>query len=188
VRTKTSQQSEKILDAAGRLFGTQRFHEVRMEDIAEDAQVGKGTLYRYFSDKEALYHALLERASREFTQLLKGIASPEKRPRECLEAVTAAIITYFDDHPHLLELIQRAEIMRPAGAPLPWQETRQELVQVILDLFDRGRKEGEFAVAEPDLAVLLLLGGIRSVIRFGKQPRPRGLAGKIVEQFIRPCV
>src|SRR5262245_18615534 len=55
VRTKTPQQADKMLNAAARLFGTQRFHEVRMEDIAAEAAVGKGTIYRYFSDKDELY-------------------------------------------------------------------------------------------------------------------------------------
>ncbi len=44
MRTKTPQFSEKMLEAAGRLFGTRRFHEVRMEDVASEADVSKGTL------------------------------------------------------------------------------------------------------------------------------------------------
>ena len=35
------------------------YHEVRMDDIAERAQVAKGTLYLHFKDKEALYRALM---------------------------------------------------------------------------------------------------------------------------------
>ena len=51
-----------MLAAAARLFGSQRFHEVRMEDIAAEAAVAKGTLYRYFADKEQLYRAMLVRS------------------------------------------------------------------------------------------------------------------------------
>ena len=36
MRTRTSEQKEKILAAASQLFGTQRFHEVRMDDIAAE--------------------------------------------------------------------------------------------------------------------------------------------------------
>src|ERR671923_69581 len=63
VRTRTPQQADRILAAAARLFAGHRFHEARMEDIAALAEVGKGTLYRYFKDKEELYLALLERAA-----------------------------------------------------------------------------------------------------------------------------
>src|SRR6202043_2112108 len=71
VRTKTPQFSEKMLEAAGRLFGTRRFHEVRMEDVASEADVSKGTLYRYFRDKDEMYLALLARASRQFVTELR---------------------------------------------------------------------------------------------------------------------
>ena len=67
VRTKTPAQAEKILGAAARLFATQRFHEARMEDIAAAAAVGKGTLYRYFGDKDQLYRALLVRAAEQMS-------------------------------------------------------------------------------------------------------------------------
>ena len=39
-----------------------------MDDIAAEAEVGKGTLYRYFSDKEELYLALLAQAYRVLEQ------------------------------------------------------------------------------------------------------------------------
>ena len=78
MRTKTPQQADKMLDAASRLFATSRFHEVRMEDIAAEAEVGKGTLYRYFMDKDELYFALLTRASRQFLcRLEQSVAQAE---------------------------------------------------------------------------------------------------------------
>ena len=70
MRTKTPVLPEKILTVAARLFATHRFHEARMEDIAAAAEVGKGTLYRYFKDKEELYLALLERTAEQLSQCL----------------------------------------------------------------------------------------------------------------------
>src|SRR5579859_2300364 len=96
VRTKTSVQADKMLDAAAQLFGTQRFHEVRMEDIAAEAAVGKGTLYRYFSDKEELYLALLERASQQILEKLKRLASDVEGARNKLNAIVAGILAFFD--------------------------------------------------------------------------------------------
>ena len=107
MRTKTPHQLEKMLEAAGRLFGSQRFHEVRMEDIAIEAEVGKGTLYRYFSDKEELYLMLLERSSQQFMERLRDEKALAEGPRAQLQAIVAAVIAFFDEHPHLFDLIQR---------------------------------------------------------------------------------
>jgi TetR/AcrR family transcriptional repressor of mexJK operon len=180
VRTKTPRQADKILDAAGRLFGTQRFHEVRMDDIAAEAAVGKATLYRYFSDKDELYLALLVRSADQFTRRVRAEAERAGGARARLVAVVAAILAFFDERPHLLDLILRAELLRPSGVADPWQQSRDELFRLIHDLLEAGKEGGEFAIRDADLAMLLLLGGLRAVIRFGKHPHPRNLASRIV--------
>jgi hypothetical protein len=38
----------------------------------------------------------------------------------------AAILAYFDEQPHLLDLIQRAEVARGSGPEFPWYQTRDE--------------------------------------------------------------
>jgi AcrR family transcriptional regulator len=176
--------ADRILDVAGRLFGTQRFHEVRMDDIAAEADVGKGTLYRYFRDKEELYLALLARASEQFTRRLREAATRGPGPRQRLEIVVTTIIDYFDEHPHLLELILRAEIMQVPDVENPWQEARDDLYRIVGDIFAEGARRKQYCIADPDLAMLMLLGGVRAVIRFGKQPRPANLGGCIVQQFL----
>jgi AcrR family transcriptional regulator len=188
VRTKTSLQSDKILDAAAGLFGSQRFHEVRMEDVASAADVGKGTIYRYFMDKEELFRALLRRTSEQFLARLEEAVAGEEGARNRLEAVVAGILEVFDAQPHLLDLIQRSEVMQGPGTDFPWQKARDDLFQLVAQLFAEGKQEGAFCLRDPDLGVLMLLGGIRSVIRFGPQPRPRNLARRIVDDFLEGAV
>jgi AcrR family transcriptional regulator len=184
VRTKTPEQAEKILAAASRLFGAQRFHEVRMEDVAAEAEVGKGTLYRYFHDKEELYIALLARCSEEYLKHIEQVVAGAGSPRARLEAVVEAIIDHFDRQPNLLNLIMRAEVMTESGREFPWQEARDRTPRLIMDLFHEAETSREFSVRDPELATWILLGGIRAVIRFGEQPREPGLAARIVEYFL----
>ena len=183
MRTKTPLQAEKMLEAAAALFGTQRFHEVRMEDIASAAGVGKGTIYRYFSDKEDLYLALLERASKQMHERLDRAVRNVKGSNARLRAVVSSIITFFNEQPHLLSLIQREEVLR--GPEFPWKKTRQEMLSLVTGLLEEGNVKGEIAARDPELMALLLLAGLRGVIRFGKRPRPRDLAQRIVDIFLK---
>jgi len=50
---------ERILDAALEVFSLKGFHPATMDEIAEKAGVGKGTLYRYFETKEKLFAELV---------------------------------------------------------------------------------------------------------------------------------
>jgi TetR/AcrR family fatty acid metabolism transcriptional regulator len=172
-----------MLDAAARLFGSQRFHEVRMEDIAAEAGVGKGTLYRYFTDKDELFMALLERSARHLQERIHGMVERARGPRAQLEAITAGIIQFFDEQPHLLDLIQRAEVMR--GPDFPWKQTRDVLIHMVLDLLQEAKDKGEFDVRDPELVALLLLAGLRGVLRFGTRPRARDIAKRIVDGLLQ---
>lgn len=51
---------EEILDAALRLFGEKGFSATRMQDVANAAGISKGTLYLYFSNKEAIFYQVVQ--------------------------------------------------------------------------------------------------------------------------------
>lgn len=188
MRIRTPEQKEKILVASAQLFGTQRFHEVRMDDIADAAAVGKGTLYRYFQDKEELYFAVLDRSSELFIERVTAAVAEVDGLRGQLEALAVVIVNYFDNQPHLLDLIQRSELESTSEREFPWQQTRLELTRLLLNLFTAATLRGEATIRNPELAVFTFFGGLRGVIRLGEKPRPRNLARSFVDNLLLGAV
>ena len=185
-RKKTEGVLDKIMATAMRLFGTRQFHEVRMEDVAEQAGVGKGTVYRYFTDKDELFIALVTRALERFVERVRDAVESQESATDQLESFVTATLAFFDEQPHLLDLIQRAEVLRGHGAEAPWlKKTRPAVVHILEDVFEHGRVQGEFQVADPELGAHMLLGGLRSVIRFGSRPRARDLPKQITRFYLR---
>lgn len=60
VDRKKEATSRKIIDVSIDLFNQHGLELVTMEQIAETADVAKGTLYNYFSSKEAIINAFLQ--------------------------------------------------------------------------------------------------------------------------------
>jgi AcrR family transcriptional regulator len=58
-RRKDARPSE-ILDAAASVFAQYGFAATNLERVAELAQVSKGTIYRYFEDKDVLFARVIE--------------------------------------------------------------------------------------------------------------------------------
>lgn len=48
-------REQEILEAALSLFGGDDWHAVTVEEIAERAEIGKGTVYKHFSSKDEIY-------------------------------------------------------------------------------------------------------------------------------------
>lgn len=56
-----SERHIRILDAAERVFARAGFHAATMQDVAAEAGMSPGNLYRYFSAKDAIVAGLAER-------------------------------------------------------------------------------------------------------------------------------
>ncbi len=114
-RSDAARNRERILCTAKRLFAERGVTCVSMDEIAADAEVGKGTLYRRFGDRSGLALALLQA---EDAELQDGFLSgppplgPGAPPRERLTAFFAALSAVLDDHG---ALIAEAERTMPAG-------------------------------------------------------------------------
>lgn len=56
-----SERHIRILDAAERVFARAGFHAATMQDVAAEAGMSPGNLYRYFSSKDAIIAGMSER-------------------------------------------------------------------------------------------------------------------------------
>jgi AcrR family transcriptional regulator len=74
-RRDAARNREAILAAARRLFERDGPAAVSMERVAEEAGVGKGTIYRRFGDRASLATALLDASERELQEaIIRGPA------------------------------------------------------------------------------------------------------------------
>jgi AcrR family transcriptional regulator len=71
-----------ILEATLKLISKNGFHGTPMSQIAEEAGVGAGTIYRYFESKEFLIHELFMEVKREISQAMLSDISPEASTEE----------------------------------------------------------------------------------------------------------
>lgn len=73
VERKRGKRIQEILSAAADLFGERGYAAVSLEDVAERLDVTKGSLYYYFSGKEALGTAAIETLGNEWTSRLEDL-------------------------------------------------------------------------------------------------------------------
>jgi len=62
---KKEETRQKVIGVAVQLFRQNGLEATTMEQIAEAADIAKGTLYNYFPAKEAIIHEYIDRVSRE---------------------------------------------------------------------------------------------------------------------------
>ncbi|MFI1095411.1 TetR/AcrR family transcriptional regulator [Streptomyces sp. NPDC020917] len=114
-RTDAARNRAAVLDAAARLFAEHGVSAVSMDQIAAEAGVGKGTLFRRFGDKSGLGVALLDARERVLQEaILHGPAplGPGAPPAERLTAFVDAYLDYLLEH---LDLVRMSETATPGA-------------------------------------------------------------------------
>src|SRR5690349_930641 len=88
---------ERILDAGEQAMRRYGFRRASMNDVAAIALVSRGSVYRYYPDRDALVTAVLERLAQRF--VASSEASVRRRRTLAAQVAEAAVFirTHLDD-------------------------------------------------------------------------------------------
>jgi AcrR family transcriptional regulator len=98
-------REEEILDVAAKLFAKHGYSETATQALADVLQVGKGTIYRYFPSKEALFLAAVDRQMQQLRATIRARVSDCDDPWQRLALGVEAHLTFAAEHPELVELL-----------------------------------------------------------------------------------
>jgi AcrR family transcriptional regulator len=101
---------QRIVDAALTLLETSEYERIQVRDVAEEASVALGTLYRYFSSKEHLFgEVLVQWAARLGTSTTRRpLAGTDRAAR--LEEALHRSVRAFERRPQLAKLVGRLQV------------------------------------------------------------------------------
>jgi AcrR family transcriptional regulator len=177
--------ADTILEAAEHVFSEGGL-ETRLEDVATAAGVSVGTLYNYFTDRQALVEALIEKHRTNLRERLEAVVARDHALplRSQLESIIAEIVAVSLQKLRLRLLLLQAtphRLMRHA-------ETRSRLLAMIDPVLEKAREKGELAPDSNGLQVHLLVGLIHAALAVTQEVppllAPEALPKAIVSAFL----
>ncbi len=103
------QRRNDIIDAAERIFFCKGIDNATMDEIAEEAELSKGTLYLYFKSKEELLFAIDLRAMKILISMFKETISQEKSTIENLMEIGRAYVRFSRDYENYFKTLLHFE-------------------------------------------------------------------------------
>ncbi len=93
-------REEYIVDAAEEVISEKGFDAATMDEIAEKAEVGKGTLYLHFNSKSAIYLAISVRGGKILNQKMSQVLSRDLSGLEMIEEMGYTYLQFIQQNPH----------------------------------------------------------------------------------------
>lgn len=136
---KARSKRNDIIAAALRLFAEKGIKATTIRDIANDAGVTEGALYRHFAGKDELALSLFAECAGELYHSLDQAVNQELDPRRRLTAPARALLVFAQNNPASYEFVMARHHddigALPPGQPLP----KDVFVRVLTDDITAGR-------------------------------------------------
>ena len=159
IRTpRQAAKREQIVGAASRVFAARPYHVVRMDDVAEAARVGKGTLYRYFSSKEDLYLGVVAEAFDLLIRRLERVEAEALPAAVALSRMIEAIVETFARHLPFFRLLQQGEARLFLRKKQVIRARRDRIASGLARVIERGAQTGVFRKVDRELGPSMLIG------------------------------
>jgi len=138
---------EAILEAARAVFAEKGLLAATIDEIAEQAELGKGTIYLYFKSKEAMYTALVEEGLALLVQRFSQIVDPSVTADQNLRRLCDAFYRFYREEPQhfrLLFFCSHPDVRAKAGVDSGEQQVR-DCLKGVAAIVQKGIDQGIFS-------------------------------------------
>jgi AcrR family transcriptional regulator len=176
----TGDKKECILSAALELFAEKGFHGTAVPEIAERAGVAAGTIYRYFTNKEAIVNQLYQRQK---SQLLASVMADfpyQGQARTQMHHFITRVFAFAQHHPQafkFLELHHHAPYLDDES-----KKVEASVVAMASEFVEQNERAKVLRKAPEGMLASLVWGGIVGLVRAAWEKRAK-LDGKCEAAF-----
>lgn len=153
---------QEILDAAEKVFFKKGVENATMDDVAEEAELSKATLYLYFCSKDEIYFAIFLRGQQALFNLITKATKTIEDTREKISAYISTVITFQKKYPDYFDaffyfLTKDIEISPESIYKKQHKTAGKSFLNTWVELVQKGKDEGVIRENLNEVPVALIL-------------------------------
>ena len=186
-RRRAEARPDEVLDAALAVFVAKGVVATKMDDIARQAGVSKGTIYLYFPSKDALLEGIVQRAVAPIAEgAVPDMAQFEGDPRLPISMLLYMLCQVLaqPDKVAIPTLILREVTNVPAIAEMYRRNVLDKVVPALTQLIARGVEQGYLRPVDPELTIRSIVGPIIAHVALSQVFDIRPADGLAMERLV----
>jgi AcrR family transcriptional regulator len=178
----------RILDAALTVFARKGFHNSRMDEIVEESQTSKGSIYFHFPNKERLFLALVDQFADLLERRVKEAIQQEKIGINRVRVALETCLTTFGKYRRPAKLL----LVQAVGLGTTFENKRNEVNDRFADLIATYLQEaidvGDIPPTDVEVVSYAWMGAIYGVIIrwvYTGEPEPQRIMASLLPVLLR---
>jgi len=138
----TETRKNQILDAASIVFVKEGFSNANTDEIAKVANLGKGTIYRYFKNKRDLFLSVADRGLDRLKDIVIKEIEKAEDPIKKIETAIKTYISFFEENSNLIGILIHEQSSFQKRIAKRYFEHYYGSVDKMKQIFKEGIKKG----------------------------------------------
>jgi AcrR family transcriptional regulator len=192
VRLGEKERRAQIVHAAVTLFAAQGYARTTTADIAREAGISEGTIYRYFTSKQELLFSFIESTALAPLRSVFATSAEVGGDEEMLRRILEERFTLIEQYQPLMKVAIGEALFDPELAQALTRQMAGPVVALVKSFLNERIRNGRFRRVDPDIAARALVG---MVIAFAviwpvllpqakRRRAPRRLAAALASLFL----
>ncbi len=138
-------RQEEVYETAARLFAERGYHATRIQDIADELGMLKGSLYYYFSSKENLLVKVIEGYVEEIYAALAEIVNTGYSPRRKLILAIETHLQLFHQNAYVYAIFMQENLTTiDRATAVTVQQRNKAYARLWEQILEQGVQQGDF--------------------------------------------
>ena len=160
---KKSEIRSKILVAAQEVFTRYGFGKTTMDDIAREMGKGKSSIYYYFTSKEDIFRAVIDKELILMKTRILDAVSSKKDSREKLKVYVIERMHGVQSFKNLYTVIRNEFTAQRDFVDQTRQQTDQDEISIVKDILDQGVEAGIFNLEDTYLTSIAIVTALKGM-------------------------
>ncbi len=161
------ERRKDILAAAVRVFAGRGYAATKVEDVALEAGVAKGTIYLYFDSRDEILRAAFEEFEEGLLAEVRAIAGAREPALERLRSLVRAVLANVEARPELSRVVLdfwAAAVFEGAGKGIDFGRVYATYRGLVGGLLEEAKREGTARRDLPEDAPAVVVGTVEGMV------------------------